>query len=142
MTARDFLKQALQVKCKLDCRIERILELKDLAVRITPILKGVPTVSSQCQSKLEKAVVDLQEQSENLGDEVLAYLATRAKIADSISLIADENEQLVLEYRYLTFKKWRQIAVAMNVSLQRVYQLHEQAVQSFEKIFLEDKKIE
>ena len=140
MTAREFLRQSLNVKCKLDCRIERILELKDLAVRITPILKGVPTVSNTCQSKLETAVINLQEQSEKLGDEVLKYLETRAKIADSIMLVKDDNERLILEYRYLTFKKWRQIAEAMNVSLRKVYQLHDQALDSLEKIFDSESK--
>ena len=142
MTAREFLRQSLKVKCKLDCRIERILELKDLAVRITPILKEVPTVSNSCQSKLETAIINLQEQSETLGNEVLKYLETRAKISDSIMLVKNENERLILEYRYLTFKKWQQIAEAMNVSLQRVYQLHDQALQSFEKIFSGEKELE
>ena len=135
MTARDFLSQSLKVKCKLDCKLEQVQELKDLANRITPVFSGTPTVSNKCLSKLESAIVNLQEQSEILGEDVVKYLAIRAKIADSITLVKDDNERLILEYRYLAFRKWRQIAEAMNVSLQRVYQLHDKALDSFEKIF-------
>lgn len=135
MTARDFLKQSLKIKCNLDCKLEQVQELKDLANRITPVFNGTPTVSNKCLSKLETAIVNLQDQSELLGEEVVRYLQIRANIADTIKVVDNENERLILEYRYLTFKTWKKIAAAMNVSLQRVYQLHEQALNSFEKIF-------
>ena len=135
MTAREFLRQSMKIKCKLDCELEQIQNLKDLATRITPVISGTPSVSNSCQSKLESAIVNLHAQSDVLGEDVVKYLAIRAEIADTIKAVVDDNERLILEYRYLTFRKWRQIAAAMNVSLQRVYQLHEQALQSFEKIF-------
>ena len=135
MTARDFLRQSLKVKCKLDCKLEQVQELKDLANRITPVFNGTPTVSNNCLSKLESAIVNLQEQSEVLGEDVVKYLKVRSEIADSIKAVVDENQRLILEYRYLTFRTWKKIAEAMNISLPRVYQLHEQALESFEKIF-------
>lgn len=135
MTAQEILKQAFKNKCEMDCRIEMILELKDLATRITQITKGVPNVSNSCKSKIEIAITDIQEQSEKLGDEVLKYLETRAKIADTISVVVDDNERLILTYRYLTFQTWKKIAKEMNISTRRVLQLHAQALNSFEKIF-------
>ncbi len=135
MTAREFLKQSMKIKCKLDCELEQIQNLKDLATRITPVISGTPSVSNSCQSKLESAIVNLQEQSNVLGEDVVKYLEIRAEIADTIKAVVDDNERLILEYRYLTFRTWRKIAAAMNVSLPRVYQLHEKALQSFEKIF-------
>lgn len=142
MTAREFLRQSLKVKCKLDCKLEQVQELKDLANRITPVFNGTPTVSNKCLSKLESAIVNLQEQSEILGEDVVKYLQVRSEIADTITAVIDEDERLILEYRYLTFRKWRQIAAEMNVSLQRVYQLHDQALKSFEKIYAAKVKLE
>lgn len=140
MTAREILRQSLKIKCKLDCRLEQVQDLKDLANRITPVFSGTPTVSNKCLSKLESAIVNLQEQSEILGEDVVKYLKIRAEIADTIKAVVDDNERLILEYRYLTFRTWRKIAEAMNVSLPRVYQLHEQALNSFEKIYSAQKQ--
>lgn len=137
MTARDFLRQSLKVKCNLDCKLERVQELKDLANRITPVFNGTPTVSNSCLSKLESAIVNLQEQSEILGEEVVKYLKIRSEIADTIKAVVDDNERLILEYRYLTFKEWKKIAAAMNVSLRQIYKIHEKALDSYEKIFTE-----
>ena len=141
MTAREFLKQSLKVKCKLDCKLEQVQELKDLANRITPVFNGTPTVSNKCLSKLESAIVNLQDQSEILGEDVVKYLKIRAEIADTIKAVVDENERLILEYRYLTFRTWKKIAAAMNISLSKVYQLHVKALDSFEKIFEEKTKM-
>lgn len=137
MTAREFLRQSLKIKCNLDCKLEQVQELKDLANRITPVFNGTPTVSNKCLSKLEAAIVNLQDQSETLGEEVVKYLAIRAQISDTIKVVVDDNERLILEYRYLTFKTWKKIAEAMNVSLRQIYKIHEQALNSFEKIFVE-----
>lgn len=137
MTAREFLRQSFKIKCNLDCKLEQVQELKDLANRITPVFNGTPTVSNKCLSKLEAAIVNLQDQSETLGEEVVKYLAIRAQISDTIKVVVDDNERLILEYRYLTFKTWKKIAAAMNVSLRQIYKIHEQALNSFEKIFVE-----
>ena len=135
MTGRDFLRQALKVHCKLDCALAQIQSLKDLATRITPILSGTPTVSSKCQSKIETAVVNLQSQSEKLGDDALEYLRIRDEIAEAISKVKDDDERLILEYRYLTFKAWGDIAKSLNKTKQSVYKLHNKALDSFEKNF-------
>lgn len=141
MTAREFLRQSLKIKCKLDCELEQVQELKDLANRITPVFNGTPTVSNKCLSKLESAIVNLQEQSEILGEDVVKYLKIRAEIADTIKAVVDDQQRLILEYRYLNFRTWRKIAAAMNMSLSKVYQLHVQALNSVEKIFTEKIKM-
>lgn len=135
MTGRDFLKQALKVHCKLDCALAQIQSLKDLATRITPVFNGTPTVSNKCLSKLESAIVNLQSQSEKLGDDALEYLRIRDEIAEAISKVKNDDERLILEYRYLTFKAWEDIAKSLNKTKRSIYKLHNQALDSFEKIF-------
>ena len=142
MTAREFLRQSMKIKCKLDVELEQIQNLKDLATRITPVISGTPSVSNSCQSKLESAIVNLHAQSDVLGEDVVKYLAIRAEIADTIKAVVNDNERLILEYRYLTFRTWRKIAAAMNVSLRQIYKLHAQALNSFEKIFAERIKMQ
>ena len=135
MTATEFLKQSVKIYRRLDCTLEQLQGLQDLAKRITPILNGTPSVSTKSFSKIEAAVVNMQEQSEKLGDNLAEYLAAREKIKAAISQVTGENERLILESRYLNFKSWKHTAKLMNVSTRRVLQMHEQALNSFEKIF-------
>lgn len=135
ITATDFLKQSVKIYRKLDCALERLQGLQDLSKRITPILNGTPSVSTKSYSKIEAAVLNMQEQSETLGDNLAEFLEVQEKISAAIAKVPDENERFILESRYLNFKTWKYIARLMNVKLARVYQLHQQAILSFEKIF-------
>ncbi|MEN6636647.1 MAG: DUF1492 domain-containing protein [Clostridiaceae bacterium] len=45
-----------------------------------------------------------------------------------IKRVENTEYQTILELRYLCFKRWEEIAVEMNFSLQHLYRLHEKAV--------------
>lgn len=135
MTATDFLKQSVKIYRRIECTLEQLQGIQDLGKRITPILNGAPTAGNRSYSRIEAAVLKMQEQSEVLSENLAEYLTMREQIAAAIKLVPNENERLILESRYLNFKSWRYIARLLNVSNRRVYQLHEQALLSFEKIF-------
>lgn len=142
MTAREFLRQSLRNYRKLNCTLEQILTLQDTLNRITPVLNGTPSIGNKSTSVIENAVVNFIDESNTLSADVVKYLETRAKIADAISVMVDENERLILQYRYLSFTEWKKIAKNMNISLQRAYQIHNRALRSFENIFAALKKLE
>lgn len=135
MTGKEFLQQALRIYRQMDCNLEQLQRLQELARKITPVLSGTPTVSTESYSRIETAVVEIQAQSDFLSRDIAGYLEARAQIASAIAKVPKENERLILEYRYLSFKSWRYIANAMNVTARRIYQLHEQALENFEKNF-------
>ena len=47
-----------------------------------------------------------------------------------IKAVQNTEYQTLLELRYLCFKTWEQIAVAMGYNLRHVYRLHDEAVES------------
>lgn len=127
--AKKFLRQAAQLNLKVDSKIEQLLRLQELAKKITSVVNGVPAANAN--SKLEKAVADVQEQSIHLSDEISLMLKTRAEIVAAIAQIPNPTERAVLEYRYLAFKTWRAIARSMNISVQHVFRIHRDALKNF-----------
>lgn len=143
MTAREFLRQSLRNYRKLNCTLEQILSLQDTVNRLTPLLTNkIPSIGSKNSSVIENAVVKFIDESGTLSTDVIKYLDTRAQIADAISVIVNDDERLILQYRYLSFTEWKKIAKEMHISQQRAYQLHNQALKSFENVYAALKKLE
>lgn len=143
MTAREFLRQSLRNYRKLNCTLEQILNLQDTVGRLTPLLTNkIPSIGGKTSSVIENAVVNFIDESAILSADVIKYLETRAKIADAISVMVNEDERLILQYRYLSFTEWKKIAKEMHISQQRAYQLHNQALKSFENVYAALQKLE
>ncbi len=137
MTAREFLQQTFLTYRNLDSSTAQMLIVQDTAQKITPVITGVPSVTENCRSKIEKAVVEMLAHSNELGENVLSFLSVWIKAATLISGITNDDERLILEYRYLAFFNWTDIARKFNCSVKRVQQLHGRALLTFEKIFSE-----
>ena len=134
MTAKEFLERAFKLYRKLDCNLEQLQRLQDLSKKISSVISGTPTVSNKNFSRVEAAVTEFQAQSELLTDDIAEYSRVRIEIAGTIAQIPNETERLILDYRYLSFKSWRYIAAILNITARRVYQLHDNALISVEKI--------
>lgn len=128
MTAKEFLQQAFRTYREVDSKIEQVLRLRELTMRATSTIDGVPSNGTNSTSKIESAIVALYMKQAKLGDEIEKLLATWTEVASAISEIADDEERLILEYRYLAFEPWRVIAGKLGLSLNRVYFLHRKAL--------------
>ena len=52
----------------------------------------------------------------------------KAEITSKIKRIEKPEYQILLELRYLQFKKWEQIAVEMAYSIQHIFRMHAKAL--------------
>lgn len=132
MTAKEFLQQAYIVHGEIEMKLERMDKLRSLAARTTRRLSGIPVRGlSDGGSRVENAVVLLEEQADRLADEVLKLLEISKSVATAIAKVKDSNERAVLEYRYLCFFSWAQISTLMKMGLSNVYKIHSAALKNF-----------
>lgn len=111
MTAKEFLRQAYFAQQEVEMKLEQIARLESLATRTTCALKGTPSGSGVATSKIEQAVVSLQDQRDRLAEEVTDLLRITDKVSTAISQIKNPVEKRILKYRYLCFFSWKQIAL-------------------------------
>ena len=137
MTGKQFLRQNFKYAQALDCKIEQLTYLQMTAHKITQTINQTPTIAEKSFSRIENAVVNVLQDSDVISKDIVKFLEYRSNVVKNIDKVLNDNERILLEYRYLNFRKWKEIAYTMRMSLQYVYKLHDRALQSFEKIFNE-----
>ena len=128
MTTKEFLQQAYVAHKGIELRLERITALQSLATKTTTTLKHAPGGSNIFKSKVETAVIELQTLSEQLADEVTRLIEVTKKISSAIELVPNADERAILEYRYLCFFSWTQIAALMKTSGRQIFRFHHSAL--------------
>ena len=135
MTGKEFLNSILESRRILDGKLEKFKHLQAMATKITGAISGTPTVSDKNFSRIESAVVNALQQSDDVTDEVTNYFNLYQQAEMLVAKVPTIDERLILNYRYLCGNSWQKIADKMQVSLRYVYQLHGNALLLFEKIF-------
>lgn len=128
MTAKEFLQQAFVAHKGIELRLERITAVQSLATRTTTTLKHAAGGSNIFRSKVETAVIELQELTEQLADEVTRLIEVTKRIAAAIALVPNADERAILEYRYLCFFSWQQITALMKTSSRQIFRFHRSAL--------------
>ena len=136
MTAKEFLQQVFIAYQEADSKLEQMERLQSLATRTTTVIRSVPCGNGMAlHSRVERAIADVQEQSEQLADEINRLVNVRREVAEAIAQMTNPNERRILEYRYLAFLSWKEISHSMKIGLRYVYKLHERAIENFSAQF-------
>lgn len=131
MTIKEFLQQAYIAHNEVELKLEQIERLRSLSVRTTAKFSNVPVKASCPGSRIENAIALIDEQADRLADEVVSLLEINKTVADAIAKVKNSAERTVLEYRYLCFFSWPQIATVMKTGLSNVYRIHSAALKNF-----------
>lgn len=132
MDAQDFLKQAYIAHNEVEMKLEEIDRLQSLAARTTSKIKSVSNrATNNGNSNIENAVILLEEQIKRLADEICKLLEISNMVSIAINSVKNDSERNLLEYRYLCFFTWQQIATLMRMSQRQIYRLHNQALENF-----------
>ena len=77
---------------------------------------------------IERAYCCLADYETELNNAVAEMVRCRKTVEKLISSVEDRTQREVLTRRYIIGQRWEDIAVRMNYSLPRVYQLHGSAL--------------
>lgn len=83
--------------------------------------KGNPVENAYC------CLADYSAEEERLLQELISVRHRAEKL---IAFVPDQAQREVLTRRYIIGQRWEDIAVCMNYSLRRIYQLHGYALQN------------
>ena len=124
------MKQVFDKYQEVDSKIEQIARLRELATSTTTIINGMPKATHSVNFKVENAIIhSLDEPIYKLNEELKVFIALYNEVSNAIAQIKERDERIILEYRYLAFKSWQDIAQSMNLSKDRIFQLHRMALE-------------
>lgn len=129
--ARQYLEQARNINTLIDSKLEQIMSLKSLALKVNSVIAQTPASKSYSDAK-GNAIIKIIELEQEVDRDIDHLLEVKVNIMKAIGKIQNPKERVVLELRYLSFQDWQEIAGKMHLQLRRVYQIHKQALKHIE----------
>lgn len=136
MNAREYLEQVSDYKIKVEQRVFHLETLchiqertRDLKIQCRKLLgpHALPNIGNDFQNQLADGEKDLQ-------DEVQGFLYLKSEISDMLSQLPDNDEQLILEKRYINGEKWERIQNDLHLSKSSVFRKHSSALKNLDEI--------
>lgn len=139
MTAKEYLGQAYRLDQRIDAKLEQVANLRALATKATATLSDMPRSSSPNLQQVESIVVKIIDLENEINADIDRLIDLKREITAAINAIPVPEYQVVLELRYLCYKRWEEIAVSMNYATNYIFELHGKALK---KIAVPEKRPE
>lgn len=109
MTTKAYLGQARFLDMRIKSKIQQIDSLRELATSCTAVLSDMPKNPNHSASKVENCVVKIIEVQEGLKNDIDALVELKKEIMATIKAVDDVELQTLLEKRYETHQKAKDI---------------------------------
>ena len=132
MTPKDYLD-----KCRrLELNVREAQNEYDMlyATMLSAVQHKQDPVTSSPKSTVEDKYLELADRSSDVNRAIDAKVDYTLKVSAELDQMKDDKLRCLLRDRYICCKSWEQIAVDMGYVIRRVYQLHGEAPQEFEKL--------
>lgn len=131
MTAKQYLSRAYNLRRRIAAKEMHLAELRAQAEHITADLTGMPR-GSGTSSPTERVAIQIADLSFEIELDWLDLLGYQEEIRGAIESLADPAMVQVLSYRYLSYKRWQDIADIMHYSLRHTTRLHGRALKQID----------
>ena len=132
---KEYLKQVFRIEKHIENLIterENILTLLEKCTSVTAGYESDGTKSGTHTNSTENNIVNyisaLQGYESKLRTQITEMLIAKEKLKQIIENVPNYEHRQILYKRYICFQKWEQIAVDMNYSIRRIYQIHGEAL--------------
>lgn len=123
------LNRGYHAKERIAARQKRIEDWRNIAESITANPENASSGGGYPTSKTENCVVAIMSLEEEIKDEIIEIADFERQTSQIVrELIEDLNYKTVLEYRYLSYLRWEEIAVKMNYTFRWTQELHRRAL--------------
>lgn len=135
MTVKQYLKQAYRLDALIDADLAELRELKQLALSVSsPSLSGMPSGGQKQQAPFVNPVQKIVDLEAHINSEIDRFVDLKTEIRSYLEQIQDNTQRCVLQYRYILFYSWNDIADKMGYTVQWIHQIHKDALISFSKV--------
>ncbi|MEC1771928.1 DUF1492 domain-containing protein [Schinkia azotoformans] len=128
MNAKEYLSQAFKLDQRINCKLEQVSVLRDLALKTTSVLQDDKVQGTKQRSPMENALVKLMSLEEEINDDIDQLIDLKRELAAFVSKIENSSYRLLLELRYLSGSTWEEVAAIMGYDLRWIYRLHRKAL--------------
>lgn len=133
MTAKEFLQQAYRLNQKIQSDLQELTELQEMAGAVSaPRADEAVQTSPKNEAPYVGAILKIMAMEEMINKEVEQLVDLKREIREAIMKVPDEDERLVLKFRYLHWYTWRHIGRLMYADRTTVSRWHQQALKNLQ----------
>ncbi len=131
MTKKEYLNQAYYLDKQIKRDLLQLENLKSIADSIPSPCFGEKVKSTRnFDPPFVRTLEKIWQKEEEINVEIAKLLDLKDEIRAVINTLANQDERLVLDYRYLLFHKLEEIAAEMNVSMSSVKRWHQNGIKN------------
>ena len=116
MNAKEFFQRNYYLEQRVNSRLRRLSDLRQLAGRVTSSLGREPVSGSADVHKLDGTIAKIVDMEREINGDIDRLVDAKREAMAVIRQVEHPDQQLVLELRYLDFKSWPAIAEEMGLS--------------------------
>lgn len=132
MNAKEYLSQAFYIDKQLKAKVEQLSVLRELATATSQPLSDMPGSPNRTIDRMERSIIKIVDMEKEIAQEVDRLLDLKSEIAQCVKNVEDIDCRLILEFRYLCFMSWEEIAAELNFTVRNIHILHGKALKLVE----------
>lgn len=118
MTAKEYLNQAYRLDQRINSKLEQVLSLRELTTKATATMSDMPSGGTRNVYRMQDIIGKIVDLENEINRDIDELIDLKREMVAAIKAVVDPECQTLLELRYLCFKTWEQIAVALGYELQ------------------------
>ena len=130
MTTKDYLSQAYRIDQRINSKLAQVMSLRDLLGKATGTLSGAPKAATPNPHSMEDTIAKMVDLENEINEDIDALVDLKAEIMRRIKRVENTEYQTILELRYLCFKRWEEVSVELGYSMQHLFRLHDEALET------------
>lgn len=142
MNAKEYLSQAYRIDQRINSKLEQVMSLRALLGKATGTLTGAPKAVTPNPHSMEDAICKMVDMENEINDDIDMLVDLKSEIMSCIKRVENTEYQTLLEMRYLCFKRWEEIAIELNYSMQYAFRMHDRALTETEIILKKESKVD
>ena len=131
MTAKEYLGQAYRLDQRINSKLEQVLSLRDLTTKATATMSDMPGGGSRNVYKMQDIIGKIIDLENEINADIDQLVDLKREMVAVIKSVKNPEYQTLLELRYLCFKSWEEIAIALGYGVRHVYKLHTASLETF-----------
>lgn len=128
IAVKNYLMGACWIDQSINCKLEQMQSLSDLATRATSTISDMPGSPNRNTSKMEDVIVKMVDLQTEIGSDIDQLIMLKKNIMACIRQVENREGRVVLEARYLRQSKWEDIADDLGCSKRQVFRIHDESL--------------
>lgn len=132
MNAKEYLQQAYRLNELINSNLVELQQLRDFSTSIAPVDVSKERVQGGIDShdKIGSIVAKIADLDNVINNDIDKLVDLKQEIRTAINNVENDDERLLLRYRYINFYGWDEIRKKLCMSMRTVHRVHSSALQN------------